>query len=162
MLWVSPILLMIVLLGTQIYKRNCQTNYKFDRSNALDFCYHLETDLILGLVSLRKSIGFQFEQNVTTDIFKQQNKFAPKYMDEMFTSADQCKIKTRLSSNKLIQPHCNRESGYKAISYLGPKLWNNLPLDTKTSINPNSFKHKVNMHLRRLPGRMMIVSYTTN
>ena len=64
-------------------------------------------------------------------------------MDEMFTSADQCKIKTRSSSNKLIQPHRNKESGYKAISYLGPKLWNNLALDTKTSINHNSFKHKV-------------------
>ena len=64
-------------------------------------------------------------------------------MDEIFTSADQCKIKTRSSSNKLIQPHHNRENGYKAISYLGPKLWNNLPLDTKTSRNPNSFKHKV-------------------
>ena len=65
------------------------------------------------------------------------------YMDEMFTSADQCKIKTRASSNKHIQPHRNRESGYKAISYLGPKLWNNLPFHTKTYINPNSFKHKV-------------------
>ena len=61
----------------------------------------------------------------------------------MFTSADQCKIKTRSSSNKIIQPHRNRDSGYKAISYLGPKLWNNLPLDAKTSINPNSLKHKV-------------------
>ena len=65
-------------------------------------------------------------------------------MDEMFTSADQCKIKSRSSSNKLIQPHRNRESGYKAISYLGPKLWNNIPLDAKTSINPNYFKHKAN------------------
>ena len=63
-------------------------------------------------------------------------------MVEMFTSADQCKIKTRSSSNKLIQPHLNREIGRQAISYLGPKLWNNLPLDRKTSINPNSFKHK--------------------
>ena len=74
----------------------------------------------------------RFEQNVTTHIFKQQNKLAPKYMDDMFTSSDQCKIKTRSSSNKIIQPHRNRDSGYKAISYFGPKLWNHLPLDTKT------------------------------
>ena len=46
----------------------------------------------------------RFEQNVTTHIFKQQNNLAPKYMDEMFTSADQCNIKTRSSSNKLLQP----------------------------------------------------------
>ena len=65
------------------------------------------------------------------------------YIDAMFTSADQFKIKTRSSSNKLIQPHRNRDSANKAISYLGPKVWNNLLLDTKTSINPNSFKHNV-------------------
>ena len=53
------------------------------------------------------------------------------------------KLKPDNSSNKLIKSNRNRESGYKAISYLGLKLWNNLLLDTKTSINPNSFKHKV-------------------
>ena len=67
-------------------------------------------------------------------------------MDEMFTSADQCKIKTRSSSNKLILPHCSRVSGHRTISTLGPKLWNKLPIDTKLSKNPNSFKHKVKMH----------------
>ena len=60
------------------------------------------------------------EQNVTTHIFKQWNKLAPEYMDEMFTSADQCNIKTRYSSNKLLPQNCNKESGYKAISFLGP------------------------------------------
>ena len=88
-----------------------------------------------------------FEQNDTTHIFKQQNKLSPRYMDEMFTSADQCNIKTRSSSYKLLQPHCNRESGYKAISFLGRKLWNKLPTETKNYTNPNSFKHKVKMHL---------------
>ena len=67
-------------------------------------------------------------------------------MDEMFTTADQCKIKTRSSSYKLIQPHCNRVSGLRTISSLGSKLWNKLPIETKLSKNPNSFKHKVNMH----------------
>ena len=52
---------MLVLLGTQIYERNCQTNYKFARTNALDFAYPWETDLIIGFVSLRKSIVVQLE-----------------------------------------------------------------------------------------------------
>ena len=52
---------MLVLLGTQIYTRNGQTNYKFARTNAFDFAYPWETDLILGLASLGKSIGFQLE-----------------------------------------------------------------------------------------------------
>ena len=67
-------------------------------------------------------------------------------MDEMFTSADQCKIKTRSSSHKLILPHCNIVSRHRTISSLGPKLWNKLPIDAKLSKNPNSFKHKVKMH----------------
>ena len=48
----------------------------------------------------------------------------------MFTSADHCNIKNRSSSNKL----------------LGPKLWNKLPIETRTSTNPNSFKHQVKMY----------------
>ena len=140
---------MLVLLGTQIYKRNCQTNNKFARTNALDFAYPWETDLIFGLVSLSKSIGFQLEldsNKMLQLISLNNNKLAPKYMDEMFTSADQCNIKTISSSNKLLQPHCNRESGYKAISFLVPKLLNNLPIETRTYTNPSSFKHKVKMH----------------
>ena len=88
----------------------------------------------------------RFEQNVLTHIFKQQNKLAPKYMDEIFTSADLCKIKTRSSSYKLVLPHCNRVSGHRTISTLGPKLWNKLPFDIKLSKNPNSFKHKFKMN----------------
>ena len=142
---------MSVLPGTQIYKINSQTNFKFARTSTyIRFYLSLGNRSHIGIREFKEinwlPVRARFAQNVTTHIFKQQNKLAPKYMDEMFTSADQCKIKTRSSSIKCIQPHCIRESGYKAISSLGPKLWNNLPSDTKTSINPNSFKHKVKMH----------------
>ena len=65
---------MPVLLGTQIYKINFQTNYKFVRTNALDFAYPWETDLIFGLVILGKSIGYQFELDLNKML--QQNKLA--------------------------------------------------------------------------------------
>ena len=67
-------------------------------------------------------------------------------MDEMFTSADQYKIKTRSTSYKLILPHCNRVSGHRTTSSLGQKLWKKLPINIKRSKNPNSFKHKFKMH----------------
>ena len=91
---------MPVVPGTKIYKRDFQTNYRFDRTSSLYSAYPCETDPTLGLEF--KEINWlpvraRFEQNVTTHIFKQQNKLAPKYMDEMFTSADQYKIKTRSS-----------------------------------------------------------------
>ena len=64
---------MPVLLGTdklQIYQNKCIRIREFKEINWLP-------------------VRAGFEQNVTTHIFKQQNKLAPKYIDEMFTSADQ-------------------------------------------------------------------------
>ena len=33
--------------------------------------------------------------------------------------------------------------GQSAISYIGPKIWNNLPSECKLEDNPNKFKHKM-------------------
>ena len=52
---------MPALPGTLIYIRNFETNYKSVRTTAFDFAYPWETDLTLGLESLRKLIGFQLE-----------------------------------------------------------------------------------------------------
>ena len=127
---------MSVLPDTLIYKINVQTNLRFVRTSALDSAYPWESDPTFGLENLRKSIGFQFELdlNKMSQLISSNNKINWRQNTWM---------KYLPSSNKIIQPNCNRESGRKAISYFGPKLWNNLPLDTKTSINPNSFKHKV-------------------
>ena len=79
---------------------------------------------------------------------KQQNKLALKYINEMFTSADKCKI-------KLDRPVINwyiltvTENVVVVIfrtKTLGAKLWNNLLIDTELSKNPNICKHKVKMH----------------
>ena len=50
---------MPVPLCTLTYKRNFRINYKLVRTSALDFVYPWETDLTLGLNSLKKLIGFQ-------------------------------------------------------------------------------------------------------
>ena len=81
------------------------------------FCLSLGNRSHIGISEFKEinwlPVKARFEQNVTTHIFKQQNNLASKYMDEMFTSADQCNIKTRSSSNKLLQPHC-----YRVMSFL--------------------------------------------
>ena len=33
--------------------------------------------------------------------------------------------------------------GQSAISYIGPKVWNNLSSECKLEDNPNKFKHKI-------------------
>ena len=120
------------------------------QNKCIRFCLSLGNRSHIGISEFKEinwlPVRARFGQNVTTHIFMQQNKLAPKYMDEMFTSADQCNIKTRSSSNKHLHPNCNRVSVYMAISFLGPKLWNKLPIETRTSTNPNSVKHQVKMH----------------
>ena len=85
----------------QIYQNKC-----------IRFCLSLGNRSHIGISEFKEinwlAVKARFEQNVTTHIFKQQNKLAPQYMDEMFTSADQCNIKTRSSSNTLLQPHCKQ------------------------------------------------------
>ena len=88
-------------------------------------------------------VSERFQQCVITHVFKQKNKLAPKFMDEMFVSADQYQTKTRASINKLFQPQCNKVIGYRAISSLGPTLWNKLPNQLKSVNSVNTFKHKI-------------------
>ena len=82
------------------------------QNKCIRFCLSLGNRSHIGIRDFKEinwlPVRARFEQNFTIHIFKQQNKLAPKYMDEMFTSADQCKIKTRSYSYKLILPHCNR------------------------------------------------------
>ena len=33
--------------------------------------------------------------------------------------------------------------GLNSVSYIGPKIWNNLPNECKLEENPNKFKHKI-------------------
>ena len=50
---------------------------------------------------------------------------------------------TRRSKNKLNQPFRKTNIGQNCLSYLGPKIWNNLPSNLKSATNINSFKHKI-------------------
>ena len=50
---------------------------------------------------------------------------------------------TRRSKNKLNQPFRKSNKGQNGLSYLGPKIWNNLHSDLKSAESVNSFKHKI-------------------
>ena len=69
------------------------------QNKCIRFCLSLGNSSHTGISELKEinwlPVKARFEQNVTTHIFKQQNNLALKYMDEMFTSADQCDINTR-------------------------------------------------------------------
>ena len=53
---------------------------------------------------------------------------------------------TRSSNQKLNVRHRKTNVGQKALSYVGPSLWNNLNKTLKTSTSLNTFKHNIKKH----------------
>ena len=60
------------------------------------------------------------------------------------------------SYQKLYVPHCKTNVGQKALSYVGPSLWNNLNKTLKTSTSLNTFKHNIKKHFNELKKRVLI------
>ena len=52
----------------------------------------------------------------------------------------------RSSYQKLNVPHRKTNVGQKALSYVGPSLWNNLNKTLKSSTSLNTFKHDIKKH----------------
>ena len=50
---------------------------------------------------------------------------------------------TRRSLNKLCLPNKNTTRGIKTLSYIGPRIWNNLSIFLKSARNLNIFKHRL-------------------
>ena len=53
---------------------------------------------------------------------------------------------TRKGKSRLIQPKRNLNIGQKALSYIGPRLWNDLSSVIKSAENVNVFKHDIKDH----------------
>ena len=79
------------------------------------------------------------DQCVCVNVMKFFNLTAPAYSAEIFHPANLGRI-TRRSKFKLEFPFRKSTSGQKCLSYLGPKIWNNLPSDLKSAKNPNTLK----------------------
>ena len=85
-------------------------------------------------------------KNYYTITFKFVNTFnntCPHYLKEIFEFAPRCRIDTRKKFAKLKIPFRKSNMGQKAISFVGPSLWNNLPEFIKKTDNLNTFKHNV-------------------
>jgi len=53
---------------------------------------------------------------------------------------------TRRSEYRMKPPFKLTNMGQSSISYVGPKVWNNLPSECRLEINSNKFKHKIKEH----------------
>ena len=67
---------------------------------------------------------------------------SPEYVSELYQPTHHGH-NTRMPMYKLRLSYRNSNYGQKIISFLGPKLWNNLPAAVKSCTNVNTFKVRV-------------------
>ena len=84
----------------------------------------------------------RFEQSVCVNISKFFRNTSPAYASEIYHPMEQIH-NTRRSKFKLHLPYRQTNIGQRGLSYLGPKLWNNLPSDIKSIDSLNNFKHTI-------------------
>ena len=77
-------------------------------------------------------------------------KNCPSYFDEIYVPLETNGVHTRSSYQKLNVPHRKTNVGQKALSYVGPSLWNNLNKTLKTSTSLYTFKHNIKKHFNEL------------
>ena len=81
-------------------------------------------------------------------------KNCPNYFDELFRNLEIFRnvpleingSHTRSSYQKLNVPHRKTNVGQKALSYVGPLLWNNSNKTLRTSTSLNAFQHNIKQH----------------
>ena len=74
----------------------------------------------------------------------------PNYFDEIYVPLETNGVPTHSSYQKLNVPHQKTNVGQKALSYVGPLLWNNLSKMLKTSTSLNTSKHNIKQHFNEL------------
>ena len=86
----------------------------------------------------------RFEQCVCVSVFKIFKEATPAYVSEMYHPVNQSHD-TRRSKYKLHKPLRSTNLGQNGLSFIGPKLWNNLYSNEKSviNVNVNTFKHKI-------------------
>ena len=88
----------------------------------------------------------RFEQCVVSIVFKFINGNCLHYLNEVFKFVPKGNISLRNNFLKLKQPFQNTNTGQKALSFIGPSFWNQIPETLKKTDNLNTFKHNLKKH----------------
>ena len=84
----------------------------------------------------------RFEQCVCISAFKFWKDQSPAYMSDIYNKIDYIHG-TRRCYLRLELPFKNTFSGQKGLSFIGPRLWNDLSFGLKVCNGANTFKHKI-------------------
>ena len=123
--------------------QNLKHRLQVSQNKCIRFCLHLNNR---DSITKTKFIDInwlpvkqRFEQCICSLIYKYLNNDVPEYIEDMFT-LNQEKYYTR-NPNMLKRPFYSTSNGQKAISYVGPKLWDDMPNYLKQIKSIASFKH---------------------
>ena len=67
-------------------------------------------------------------------------------MNEVFEFASEGNVSLKNNFLKLKRPFRNTNTGQKALSFIGPSFWNQIPETLKKTDNLNTFKHNLKKH----------------
>ncbi|MFM1566744.1 MAG: RNA-directed DNA polymerase, partial [SAR86 cluster bacterium] len=127
-------------------KKKLKKKVQICQNKCIRFCLDMGNRDHIGVEEFKKINWLptkeRFEQCLLVNIYKFFNKMAPKYFDEMYYPVVQSQ-KTRFSFQKLMLPFRSTNRGLRTLGYLGPRLWNGLHTELKSSSSVNNFKHKI-------------------
>ena len=126
--------------------KNLTKKLQITQNKCIRFCLGLDNRTHIG-VNEFKTINWlptqdRYKQCVSVSAFKFCKGYGPAYMSEIYSLVDNPRS-TRRSDYKLKKPLKYTNMGQANLSYIGPKIWNNLPSECKLVNNSNKFKHKI-------------------
>ena len=102
---------------------------------------------LLHWLKIRERITYK----IALLIHKCKNNQAPVYLQELLPSRQQERLLRSSRTEYLISDFCKNTHTLKSsFSAAGPKIWNQLPLDTRTEKCTDTFKKKLKTHLFKI------------
>ena len=112
---------------------------QISQNECIQFCFRDRTDGARFIEINWLPVDLRVEQCICAPIYKYLNNDVPAYIGEMFT-VNVAKYNTR-DPQKFNHPQYSTSKGQKAISYVGPTLWDEKPNVLKQKESIASFKH---------------------
>ena len=132
--------------------KNLRKRLQVSQNKCISFCLNLNNrnsiDKIKFLEINWLPVERRYEQCICTLIYKYFHTDVPGYISDMF-NANVIKYNTR-NPNMLKRPPCKTSNGRKSLSYLGPKLWDDIPHQLKQKQTITSFKHDFKKHYLKI------------
>ena len=87
------------------------------------------------------------EFKTLTIVYKSLNNSAPVYLTDKLQLYTPSRQLRSIQQELLVVPRYSKQFGKRTFSYIGPELWNKLPINIKRAESLREFKHLLKTHL---------------